>query len=66
MYDYKNETRQSLVVHSVHFYHAKHMQYYFMTCTDFMQFLQWLSCTVHYVSKMTFWIFQGKVATAYG
>jgi len=36
--DYKNETRQNLVIYSIHFYHAKHMQYYFVTCTDFMQF----------------------------
>jgi len=41
------------------------MQYYFLMCTDFMQFLQFFSI-VHYVAKMTFWIFQGKVATAYG
>jgi len=41
------------------------MQYYFVTCTDFMQYLQCF-ISVHYVSKVTFWIFQGKMATAYG
>jgi len=40
------------------------MQHYFLSF-NFMQFLQCFSI-VHYASKMTFWIFQGKVATAYG